>query len=199
MGGFLGIGNSSAKTDRGNQLGGVNAAWNVYNRGLPMSDTTAEKGNTNTDSGILALEDAKGYWKNLLHGDKASIMRANAPAINSVIESADTRRKEQAEMGTSRGGGVAGVNQEAATQTQAQIDNIIAGAQPEAAKQIQTIGTTQTAAGHQELAQALSALGLSGDVAQEIIESSIKSRPISMTANQAVQQQWSNFMAALGL
>jgi hypothetical protein len=46
---------------------------------------------------------------------------------------------------------------------------------------------------------ALSSLGISHDVADEIINSSIQSRPISIKANEEVRQQWSNFLASLGL
>lgn len=198
MGGFLGIGNSSAKTDRGNQLAGINAEWNIYNRGLPQSDASNTAGTSTTASGIHDLESAKKYWQSILSGGRPAVMQAAAPAVNAVNTEADAQRNEQAAMGTARGGGATAANQAAESDRMAQINNIIAGVQPKAAEQVGQIGATEAGIGHQQMLEALQQLGLSADVAKEIVDSSIQSRPISMKANAEVRQQWSNALAAMG-
>lgn len=198
MGGFLGIGNSSAKTDRGNQLGGINAEWNVYNRGLPLADEKSSESTQTTNSGISSLEDAKKYWQSIMSGDTNATMKAAAPAINTINEASDAQRAQQAEMGTSRGGGVNATNQAAESNRVGKVEDVLAGQPNEAAKGVQSVGTAEAAVGSNQMREALAAMGLSDDVAKEIIDSSIQSRPISQNANAAVRQQWSNFLGALG-
>lgn len=215
MGGFLGIGNSSAKTDRANQLAGINASWNVYNRGLPMADDFSKAGTDTLNKGLGTLDSAKQYWQALVSGtrpavNKPQVMATAAPAINAVNEQSDAARRQQAELGTARGGGVAPANVQAETQRLANVGNIInetankqqeetMAAQAAGAKGLESIGAAETNVGSRQLLQALQALGLSQDTSSEIINSSIQSRPISMRANAEVRQQWSNLLAALGL
>lgn len=215
VGGFLGLGNSSAKTDRGNQLAGINASWNVFNRGLPMADELSKAGTATTATGLNTLDQAKQYWQSLVSGTRPAInkpqaMATAAPAINSLTEQADAAKKQQAELGTSRGGGVAEGNQQVGTQVAAKSADILGAtglkqqedtmaATAAGAKGLESVGTAQTNVGSRQLINALQSLGLSQDTANEIINSSIQSRPISMKANADVRQQWSNLLAALGL
>lgn len=215
MGGFLGIGNSSAKTDRANQLAGVNATWNIYNRGLPMFDEAAKAGAATTEKGLSTLDQSKQYWQSLVSGTRPAVNRPQllstaAPAINAITDQSDAARRQQAEMGTARGGGVAPENIQAQSKVMAQTGDILAkgataqqedtmAAQAAGAKGLESVGTAQASVGTRQVTQALQALGLSQDTASEIINSSIYSRPISMRANAEVRQQWSTFLAALGL
>lgn len=208
MGGWLGIGNSSGRTDRSNQLGGINAEWNVYNRGLPFSDTDRQSGLDTVKTGMGTLDEAKKKWEAVTSGvvNKPAVMRAAAPAIETLNTGSDAARAQQAEMGTARGGGVNEANQAAESDRIAKTADIVGQATAQqqnvdaaGAQGLSGIGTAQTTVGQRQLAQALSELGLSGEVAQEIIESSIKSRPISMKANAEIRQQWSDLLAALGL
>jgi hypothetical protein len=193
----LGLGNSSAKTDRGNQLAGINASWNVYNRGLPMADTSSIEGETKTNAGFGSLQAAQQYWQNLMGGSRPAVMQAAAPAVGAVVDQEAARRNEEATMGTGRTGGAVASNEQAKTREEADINNIIAGVQPEAAKQVGALGTAESNVGLAQMRDALAALGLSQDVADEIINSSIQSRPISISANAAVRQQWSNFLGTI--
>lgn len=193
---FFGIGSSSAKTDRGNQLGGVNADWSVFNRGLPLADTQTKAGQATTATGlqtmatgVSGLDAAKKYYSDIMSGGPAA-MKAAQPAVSAVNTQADAARTEQANMGTARGGGVNAHNQEAETNRMAQDSNIIAGQAPVAAQGIQSvsstegaIGNAQTSAGSQQLQQALESLGLDSSVASEIINSSMQSRDLSLQAN----------------
>lgn len=215
MGGFLGIGNSSAKTDRGNQLAGVNANWNVYNRGLPISDERLDTGKATTETGLSTLDKAKKFWQQLTTGlnpqiSKPAVMQEAAPAIDAVTAQSDAARLEQSNTGTNRGGGVAEANQQAQTVRMQETDKAIRDATTKledrqisegvaGAKGLEDIGTTESDIGMKEIAQAMQALGLSAATSQELIDSSIKSRPVSMQANAEVRQQWSNALAALGL
>lgn len=175
--------NSSAKTDRGNQLAGVQAGWNVFNSGMPLSNTQAKAGQDTTQTGLSNLDTAGGYWKDILSGNRTATMTAAAPAVNAEMAQADAARREQATMGTSRGGGVAAANQQAQSAGRAAIDNDIFNTRPVAAQAVQSIGTAQTQVGNQQLVQSLQALGLSAEQAKEIIDSSMQSRATSLQAN----------------
>lgn len=211
MGGFLGIGNSSAKTDRGNQLAGINAEWNVYNRGLPIADERLTEGKSTTDSGLDAMGKAKQFWQAVMSGmtpkvPKTEVMASAAPTIDAINEQSDATRVEQANMGTSRGGGVADANQQAQTVRMTETNKAIRDATTNlenralvGAQGVGEIGGQEADIGMRQISQALVSLGLSKEVADEIVNSSIASRPVSMKANAEVRQQWSNALAALGL
>lgn len=175
--------NSSAKTDRGNQLSGVQAGWNVFNNGMPLSQKQSAAGEATTNTGLSNLDSAGGFWRDILSGNRTATVTAAAPAVNAETAQLDATKREQAQMGTSRGGGVAAGNQQAQSQGRAAIDNDIFNTRPAAATAVQSIGTTQTQVGNQQLVQSLQALGLSEEQANEIIESSIKSRGTSLQAN----------------
>lgn len=199
MGGFLGIGHSSAKTDRGNQLAGVSADWNVYNAALPKSAKSTTAATANEAAGAGALDTAKNYWQQITQGNRTALQSAAAPAINEAQDMSDAAKRERATIGTGRGGGVNAANQQAEQNVMKTVTEATSNAQHAGAQQLGQVGTAQANVGHQQMAEALQALGLSADVAKEIIDSSITSRPISMQANQAIVGQWSNALAAMGL
>ena len=197
MSGFLGIGGNSATTDRSNQLAGINANWNVFNAGMPLSQAQSTSGQSSTATGqstlgtsLGSLGSADSFWKSILSGSPTATAAAAAPATNAALAQADASKAQQASMGTARGGGVAGTNQQLDTQTRANIDNSVFGVRPAAAAQETQLGTaeagvgaTQANIGNQQMLQALRALGLSESAANEIVNSSIASRPTSIQAN----------------
>lgn len=189
MGGFLGIGGSSQKTDRGRELGGWNAEWNVFNAGLPLATSTATAGQGTTSKALGSLDTAGDFWKDLLSGNKTSTAQAAAPITNAAVDQADAARREQAAMGTSRGGGVAAGNQQAQQNTMKTVDNAIFGVRPQAAAQIGDIGKSVASIGYQQTIAALQAYGMSLDAAKSIVDSSITSRPQSNAINQQTQSQ----------
>lgn len=198
MGGFLGVGNSSAKTDRGNQLAGVNANWDVFNRGLPLSDAQSTAGTATTNQGLQGIGDSMAYWKKILSGNQTAVGAAAAPVVNQANQQDDAARRQQAQLGTARGGGVNAANQQAETGRMTTANNAVINAQPAAATSLEKAGTDVASVGSQQLTKALQALGLSEGAASELVDSSIKSRPASEQANSEVRQQWSNMMTALG-
>lgn len=199
MGGWLGVGSSGAKTDRGNQLAGISAAWgdkatadNAYTKGI-------EAGTTNTDKGLGTLDQIKNFWMNRVSGNRTALQGAAAPVINNVVGQADAAKTQQANLGTSRGGGANAGNQQLQQQVMGQENKAIADVQPEAAKEVSQIGTTQANIGQGQMAKALQALGLSAETTREITDSSAKSRELSATANADVRQQWSDLLTGLGI
>jgi len=146
MGGFLGIGGSSSKTNRGWQVEGAKDLHNVFNFALPQGEEGAK-------SGEAKLDDAGQYWEQLLHGNRTAVTQAVAPETNMIRSASDAQKRQQAAFGTARGGGTAATNQTRETDTQAKVDNAILGARPEAAKETAKIGSA-------ELQAALNALGL---------------------------------------
>ncbi|MGH7182113.1 MAG: hypothetical protein ACREJN_09065, partial [Nitrospiraceae bacterium] len=180
MGGFLGIGNSSAKTDRGNQLAGVSADWNVYNKGLDTAQKQLPTGMGNEAAGAMGLDTASNYWRGITQGNRTSLTSAAAPVANAALDTSDAAKREQATMGTGRGGGVNAANQQAQTQTQKNITDATQAAQGAGAQQLGAVSTQQANVGHQQLTEALQSLGLSADVAKEIIDSSRASRETSL-------------------
>ena len=179
MGGFLGLGHSSSKTDRGNQLAGINANWNVFNAGMPFASESTEAGKTNISSGMGTLDQVKKFWTDILSGNRTSTAMAAAPTVNAAVAGADAASRQQGEMGTARGGGVNAVNQQQQTNLATDVNNAIFGARPVAAQQAGEVAKTESQVGLNRLQQALAALGLSESAAKELIDSSIQSRQVS--------------------
>jgi len=187
MGGFLGIGGSSSKTNRGWQIEGAKDLHNVFNFALP----TAEGG---VKSGEGKLDDAGAYWEQLLHGNRTAVQQAVAPEANQVRAASDAQKRSQAAFGTARGGGTAGANQTRETDTQAKIDNAIFGVRPEAAKETAKIGGA-------ELQAALNALGLGVTAGTNLgnlgIDAKKQSDANSAAAGEAAGQLASAFIGLL--
>lgn len=126
--GFLGVGGSSSGTDRKAQLGGYGDLSNIYNTGIT--------------GGTDATSKAAGYNSKILSGDRSSIMSALSPEIGAITGLANQNKKQQASMGTARGGGTDALNQQQQQNTQAEVSNTINTARPEAAKSEAGLGTS---------------------------------------------------------
>lgn len=198
MGGFLGAGSGAANTDRGNQLSGINSEWGVSNAGSNVFSKGIEAGGSNINTGLSSLDKAKQYFQSLM-GNRTAIQGAAAPAINGIAERADAAKAQQAQQGTARGGGTNAQNQMLQTNTMAAEDKAISGVQSDAAKAVEGIGEAQANIGSSQQAKALQALGLSADAANEIINSSSASRPVSQSATNEVLGQWGRVLTELGL
>ena len=164
-----------------------------------MADKAQATGFPAVAGGITGLDQAKQYWSKIMSGNRPAVMEAAAPALTNINQQADAARAEQAQMGTARGGGTSAANQQAETNRMTQANQLIAGLQPQAAAGVQAASTAEAQAGEAQMRDALSAMGLSQNVADEIINSSITSRPISISANNSVAQQWSNVLSWLGM
>lgn len=199
MGGFLGIGGSSAKTDRGRQLGGWNAEWNIFNTGMPFANDLTKAGTGTTNTGIQDLNQSKQFWQDILSGNRTTTSQFAAPIVNDVNAQADAARREQAALGTSRGGGVNAANQQAETARMTAVNNAVWGARPVAAQELGKIGETEASLGQRQLAMALQAMGLSAETAQAIVSSSTTSRTQSFGMNPANALPTVFMDAALGV
>lgn len=177
--GFLGIGGSGAKTDRGNQLAGVQSQWNIFNSGLGLEGQQNTTGQQQQAQGQTSLNDASNYWKGLLSAGRTQTAADAAPAINAAEAGSDAAKRQQAQFGTGRSGGTVGGNQQADTVKQGNIDDIInqnlVGGRSEAAKGLAGAGSTDLYAGSTSIAQALQSLGISGTAGANIMNNGFNS------------------------
>jgi len=183
MGGFLGIGGSSANTDRKNTLQGYADLNNVFNFGLSTAQKGAATGAATTQTGLAGLTNSLNYWQNLLGGSRTAITQAVAPETNAIQAQSDAAQRQQAAMGTARGGGTAAANQQRQTTTQAAIDQGILAARPQAAQQEAAVGGKIADVGTTQMAQALNALGISETAGANLTDISSKARAIDYQIN----------------
>lgn len=180
LAGILGMGKGSAKTDRQNTLAGYGGLRDIFNFATPT-------GKAEFGAGQEDLGKASDYWTKLLSGDRATMEQAVAPETNAVLSQADAAKREQASMGTSRGGGTAGANQRIQDESMAKVDNLLFGARPAAAKAEESIGGT-------ELSAAMRALGLSETAASDLTALSSKSRQTSIDLHKAQLDEFAKMM-----
>lgn len=113
-----------------------------------------------------------------MSGNRPAVQQAVAPETNQVLGQTDALKRMQANIGTARGGGNAGVNRTVNDDAMSKIDNLIFGVRPQAAQAVQGIGAQdagitasqagvgtqvggeEASVGSNQIAQALSALGL---------------------------------------
>lgn len=175
-GGLLGIGGSGSNTDRGQNLGATQGAWNVFNQGLPTGQDQQKSGESTLKTAQANLQPASQYWQSLLSGGRTDYSKMAAPQINQTLDAADSARNATAQFGSGRSGGDVAQKRDAATGTQAQIDNTLntninqgraAGAQ--GATQV---AQADTAIGGVQLQNALAQLGLSQTAIEDIMKNS---------------------------
>jgi len=183
MGGFLGIGGASWKTDRKQYLAGQDWLKNIFNFALPQAQGTLAAGQRDIGT-------AGDYYRKLLSGNRTELNQAVAPETAAVGARADASRRQLATSGTARGGGVAATNQTAKDRATAEIDNLIFGVRPGAARGLESVAGT-------ELETANNLLGLGSDVAQSYTSNAAKSRMDSYKINQDIVGQWSQTIMSL--
>jgi hypothetical protein len=202
MGGFLGLGGSSAKTDRKTQLAGFSDLNNIFNFGLNTSKSLLPSGTATTatglgdiKTGLSTLGNAGDYWKRLVSGDRTSMMQAVAPEANTARAESDAARRGAAAAGTARGGGTGAGGQTATTDLMSKVDNLLFGVRPQAAKEEAAVGAEEgrlggmeSEIGLQQVQAALSAMGLSGNAAAALTSLAGSSRKTSYDINRQTQQ-----------
>lgn len=189
MGGFLGIGGSSANTDRANQLNATSGEYQIFNEALPAGEAQQATGNATLESALSGLGLPADYYKSLLTAGRTQTAENAAPAINAEIGQADTQRRAAATFGTSRTGGAAAANAEAGQQSKSNIDNIInttlqTGRQT-GAEGLTKISQEEAGIGGLQLNNALAQLGLSQDAISSILSNSTQSRMNSTQIEQS--------------
>lgn len=174
-GGFLGIGGSSAKTDRKYTLQGYGELGNVFNYALPTAETGVA-------AGQAGLGQAQDYYSKILSGNRPAALQAIAPEVSGVLGKEAATRRGIAASGTARGGGLASTEQQAHDQAMGEINNSLFGARAKAAQ-----GETQV--GQAQMEDALNALGLGEYAASDLANISAQSRKTSQAINTQTQQQ----------
>ncbi len=154
MGGFMGIGQS------GSEKSGEKKLSNLFNYGLPA-------GTAGQTAGSSALGEAQSYFSNLLRAGRTGASQNAAPAVQAALAQSDALKKQEAQMGTSRGGGTASAAREATTTASKNVDDIINKSLTEG-KATGAAGMAST--GATQLQNALGLLGLSGSAAKSIFE-----------------------------
>ena len=181
MGGFMGIGGASRDADRSRQLDAMGNLDSVFNWALPSGQAQVAKGGGN-------LDQATGYWRDLLSGGRADTAMRAAPAINATYAQSDALRREAEARGTSRTGGDTAFRAESGARASSSIDDIInaalTGGRETGAKGLASAGEFQTSSGLN-----LSGLGVGADRA--LMENATKSRVISNSINQG---EWGKYM-----
>lgn len=201
MGGFMGFGHSSQKTDRGNQLAATQGEWNLFNYGMPEGQKGQVEGKATLDDSLQTLGKSQDYWSKMLAPGRAAATQNAAPATNAVLDQADAARRQESEMGTSRSGGTAAINRESGATADKSIDDIIntsmMGGRESAARGLASSAGLEAGIGSTELSNSLSMLGLSKNAIDAILSSSIQSRPISAAINKQAQDQWKQTIQAV--
>jgi hypothetical protein len=133
------------------------------------------------EKGSDALDTAAGFQKRLVSGDRTAI----APAANAAVGAADAAKREQAQMGTSRGGGVAGQNQEIESHTRELISSLLGEEQSGAADKLGALGEG-------ELGQSMNALGIASGTESNL--SSLLHRDVS-EKNASAAKIWGSLVS----
>jgi hypothetical protein len=132
--GFLGVGEPSSVGASKSNL------RNIFNFAMP-----AAKGAIGQASQDLGA--SSNYWQNLLTGNRQATAAATAPQTNTANAQADASRRQQAAMGTARGGGTASTNQTQKDATLAKIQTMLFGQRSQAAGELGKNASTGYSAG----------------------------------------------------
>lgn len=169
------FGGGSAGTDRGRSLAGWQDEWTNEREARSRYDQLYPGATSQFNAATGNLGAGAGYFKDVLSSRPAA-MAAVAPELNEINARGDATRTAQANLGTSRSGGTASLNQQAEQLRTKAINDAIFGVRPQAAQQVAQIGAQQGQLSEEQLGNALRALGLSSDIVQHIVNSSIQSR-----------------------
>lgn len=184
MGGFLGIGGTSAKTDRDTQSTAQNSLWgNVFNWAMPVAKSEQQSGDTHKG-------EAADYFTNLLRAGRTDTTIAAAPALNSNLDALDAFKRGEAATGTGRTGGTAELNRMAGETVAGKnadiVNKTMVDNRKTAAVGLADIGST-------ELRDALGALGLSSDAMKTILMNATQSRELSAALNSQARNEIASF------
>ena len=136
---------------------------NLFNYALPQAQSSMATGTQATDQAL-------NYFQKLTSGNRTAMDQAIAPARNAINTAGDASRRQQANLGTARGGGVNATNQQQKTTQDAAVDSALLQAQPEAAKAEATIGQSQTQDALAALGIGTQAAGAEGGVSNQSSE-----------------------------
>jgi len=189
------LGGSSAKTDRSNQLTAFSDLKNVYNWALPFGQQQARTGQATTAQGLQNLGQAGSYFGKLASGDRSTALSAVAPQTNAALAQSDAEKRQLGEMGTARGGGATGFNQQRDTSLMSQIDNMLFGARTAGAQGEAGVGQAQAGVGLGETGQGIQGGALAAGAANDLGRQALQSRVIS---NEMHRQAVGDYANAFG-
>jgi hypothetical protein len=187
VGGFLGIGGSSAKTDRSNVLQGFTNLKNLFNWGLPTAQQGQATGAGYTAGGVSRLGEAGDYFRKLM-GSRTQAMQAIAPETAAIQSQADATQRQLAAKGTARGGGVAGTAQQIRSAALAEADRALFGVRPGAAQAAAGIGAQQAGIGLGQQQAANQLAGISEYAAGDLARIANQARQTDYEINRQTQQ-----------
>ena len=183
MGGFMGIGGSSAQTDRNQTLGDYGKLNSVFSQGMAIGNQQETAGQGMVQNAQSTLAPAEDYYRNLLTAGRTQTAAEAAPAVQGALAQSDAAKREAATMGTSRSGGTAAANAEAGSKTGATIDSIInenlMGGKKVGAEGLTGVAKDKAVMGNMTLANAMQALGLGAGASEDTLAASIGSRKLS--------------------
>jgi hypothetical protein len=197
VGGFLGIGGSSAKTDRSQQLAQQGNLSSIFNWALPTGEAAAGQGLGAETSALSSLGNVQSYWNNIMGGGRAQVAQASAPAINAELAQSSAARASQSTFGTGRTGGGTAANVGAGTGSKGAIDTILNQTKQAAPGQAAQTATQTASVGSNILQSAAQLLGLSEDATKAIMQNATESRKTSYDINRQTQGDWLNAIGQL--
>jgi hypothetical protein len=106
---------------------------NLFGSTYGAGQEIGKKGNA--DTGV-----ASNLFTGIAKGDRTAL----APAVNAAVEGADAAKREEAQMGTARGGGASSHNQQIEDHTRQLVSSLLGEAQVGAADKLAAIGSGET-------------------------------------------------------
>ena len=200
MGGFMGIGGSSAKTDRNQTLGDYGKLNNVFNTGMGFGTQQETAGQGMVQNAQNTLQPAEAYYRKLLTAGRTDTAAEAAPAVQGALAQGDAAKREAATMGTSRSGGTAAAERESGSKTGATLDNIIhenlMGGKKTGAEGLTGVAKDKAVMGNMTMANAMQALGLGAGASESTLSASIGSR---VDSAQLAEQQGAAYGQMAGM
>lgn len=188
MSGLMGPGGQS-NADRKRAEGGWQAEWENLMEGRKTHGTFMPQAQAGFGAGTGTMGAGADYLKQIL-GSRTDAAGAMAPESNALAQQADALRQAQAQLGTARGGGVAGANQQAQQALQNQYANQLFAARQGAAPVAVQAGQAQASVAAQQMMGALQAMGMSNELATHIVNSSMKSREAEAAQHRQTMAGW---------
>lgn len=171
--GFFGLFGGAPKSEKEQQSKTFSDLGNLFG-------TVSKSGEDLTKKGNAAQGRAANFFGRTLSGDRTAI----APAVNTAVEAGDAAKREEAQMGTSRGGGTNAGNQERETHTRSLMASLLGQAQEGAADKLAAIGGEDINAG-------IGAEGTAGAIGTNL--SSLLNTDIQQK-NQAASKMWGSLI-----
>ena len=158
MSGLFGIGGSSTKTDRGNQL----SSWGDLSS---LTNATSAAGGKGVAAGQQGLGQAQSYFSSLLSNEPGKVAQAVSPQVSAITGQAQQTRQTASEFGN-RSGGTNAIQAAQPAQESAQVTNLINTLIPQAATNEANVASSQGNLGATLYGQAGSTAGTLGTLTE---------------------------------